>query len=68
MKHKPLDPATLRSVARELRQSERNMRSWARSAARRRDYASAAFDECRALELGMWASHFEGRARLVEGK
>lgn len=61
-----LDPATLRSVAKELRKSARTKRAMAKADAKAACYAGAADWQLLARHLDVWAGHFYGQATSAE--
>lgn len=63
-----LCPKTLRSVARELRQSAKSHSKLERAACRYRSYNSADTHRENAILLGIWATHFEGQAKAAESQ
>lgn len=66
-RHKKLDAATLRSVAKELRQSANNTWRTAKRNSRLECFSAAAEYSIRSDEINMWAEHFDGQALLAEG-
>lgn len=63
-----LDPATLRSVAKELRESAEYEKQRERTMARRRSYMLADESLTARLILERWATHFEGQAKTAGKK